>query len=69
MSTYPVHLYPGCPCRRCDSVTWEWFYRDNGLFQRMSLCPECGSKRCPGAMDHLRHPPPVPQPSREDDGT
>lgn len=51
---YPQHLYPRCPCFRCDQAdTPEW----PGLpgFKiptRMSLCPTCGNKRCPGAADH-----------------
>jgi len=48
---YPADLYPGCPCYRCDSPTWT-----TGLsgfaFARMTLCPTCGNKRCPGAVDH-----------------
>jgi hypothetical protein len=39
---YPEHLYPGCPCAACD--------RRNV----MNLCPTCGNKRCPAAMDHAR---------------
>jgi hypothetical protein len=51
---YPRHLYAGCPCYRCDSPTWT---RISGLAiaRRMSLCPTCGSKRCPGARDHDQH--------------
>ncbi|WP_158306514.1 hypothetical protein [Rhodococcus opacus] len=44
---YPADLYPGCPCGEClTAVGGEW---------RMWLCPECGSKRCPGAIHHDRH--------------
>nr|WP_324130082.1 hypothetical protein [Aeromicrobium sp.] len=47
---YPEHLYPGCPCYRCDSPTWGSVA---GIpIARMCLCPTCGNKRCPGAMDH-----------------
>lgn len=49
---YPVDLYPECPCTRCDSQYWPTY---NGLtFARMTLCPNCGNKRCPGAADHDR---------------
>ena len=50
---YPVGLYPGCPCTRCDSPNWptsQWGF----TFARMTLCPTCGNKRCPGAVDHDR---------------
>ena len=47
---YPADLYPGCPCYRCDSQTWRSI---SGIpMARMSLCPTCGNKRCPGAADH-----------------
>jgi hypothetical protein len=50
---YPRDLYPGCPCYACDSQTWRvdptW---GTAFSQRMSLCPQCGNKRCPGAADH-----------------
>lgn len=51
---YPAELYPGCPCYTCDSPTWPVF---NGMLVRvrMSLCPTCGDKRCPGAQDHTQH--------------
>ena len=39
---YPTDLYPGCPCAACD-------HRNV-----MNLCPSCGNKRCPAAMDHAR---------------
>ena len=50
---YPVHLYAGCPCFKCDQP----FEEIDGfkLIIRMSLCPECGNKRCPGAMNHENH--------------
>lgn len=38
----------GCPCHACDSRV----PRASG--KRMSLCPTCGNKRCPGAVDHRR---------------
>lgn len=51
---YPADLYPGCPCHVCDSPTWPTIQL--GAFDvpmaRMSLCPTCGNKRCPGAVDH-----------------
>lgn len=50
---YPTGLYPGCPCYACDSPTWA-----TPFSARMSLCPTCGYKRCPGAMDHTKHPQP-----------
>ena len=57
---YPVALYPGCPCYTCDSMTWDqdgFRLRGELLPQRMSLCPSCGNKRCPGAIHHERHQP------------
>lgn len=43
---YPEHLYPGCPCHACDAPTWtRWI-------TRMSVCPQCGDKRCIGSTDH-----------------
>ncbi|AEQ20960.1 hypothetical protein E3_0470 [Rhodococcus phage E3] len=56
---YPTELYPGCPCYRCDSPSWPTItFRDGEehAVGRMTLCPMCGSKRCPGAMDHTQHP-------------
>lgn len=54
LATYPAELYPGCPCYACDSQTWPQEYAPYGfrLAVRMSLCPHCGNKRCPGARDH-----------------
>jgi hypothetical protein len=61
---YPQAWYPGCPCYACDSSTWptwaDWLglkdeakEADNRPMPiRMSLCPNCGNKRCPGAKDH-----------------
>lgn len=47
---YPTELYPGCPCQTCDSPTWPVLH---GIpLARMSLCPNCGNKRCPGAANH-----------------
>jgi hypothetical protein len=50
---YPTDLYPGCPCYACDSPTWPsdsvW---GTAFSRRMSLCPHCGNKRCPGAANH-----------------
>lgn len=45
---YPPEFYPGCPCFACDSPTWTNKFGP----ERMSLCPTCGNKRCPGAIDH-----------------
>lgn len=47
---YPQEFYPGCPCFACDSPTWALV--GNIPVARMSLCPTCGNKRCPGAADH-----------------
>lgn len=47
---YPPEFYPGCPCYACDSPFWARV--DNFPLMRMSLCPKCGNKRCPGAKDH-----------------
>lgn len=47
---YPQEFYPGCPCWGCDSPTWA----NPFLPERMSLCPSCGNKRCPGAVFHTR---------------
>lgn len=54
MPTYPEHLYPGCPCYRCDEPSWPRITVGDRSFPmgRMSLCPTCGNKRCPGAQDH-----------------
>ena len=62
---YPAEAYPnGCPCFTCDSPSWPtWSERlgkepkpdrgeDDLIRVRMSLCPTCGNKRCPGAKDH-----------------
>lgn len=50
---YPAELYPGCPCWKCDSDTWPTVEGLGfPLRVRMSLCPTCGNKRCPGAADH-----------------
>lgn len=51
-SPYPKLFYPGCPCYRCDSPTWPRLLDGSVVFPRMSLCPNCGNKRCPGAVDH-----------------
>jgi hypothetical protein len=51
---YPAEFYPGCPCYACDSPTWQTDPAF-GVFNirvRMSLCPRCGNKRCPGAANH-----------------
>lgn len=37
---------PDCWCEDCDVKANE------GLRSRMSLCPECGDKRCPRAKSH-----------------
>lgn len=50
---YPKELYPGCPCYACDSQTWERVPLGFARL-RMSLCPTCGNKRCPGAADHRK---------------
>lgn len=47
---YPADLYPGCPCFDCDSQTWHTGFALGRM--RMSLCPNCGNKRCPGAANH-----------------
>lgn len=46
---YPAEFYPGCPCRACDAPTWPAGWPGE---RRMSLCPTCGNKRCPGAANH-----------------
>lgn len=53
---YPQDLYPGCPCYACDSKTWPgWRNGMSAPFPvRMSLCPNCGNKRCPAAFDHTQ---------------
>lgn len=35
-----------CWCERCDQAV------NNGMRTRMSVCPECGDKRCPRSADH-----------------
>lgn len=37
---------PTCWCENCDTAA------NGGLCSRMSLCPECGNKRCPRATHH-----------------
>ena len=45
MMPLPSVKDPGCFCARCDMEV-------NVLRTRMSICPECGDKRCPRAEDH-----------------
>jgi hypothetical protein len=48
---YPVHLFDHeCPCaaRKPDDLDPLSFRA------QMHLCPACGHKRCPGAVDHTR---------------
>lgn len=35
-----------CWCENCDVLA------HNGLRSRMSVCPDCGDKRCPHALQH-----------------
>lgn len=59
---YPADLYPGCPCFKCDQVPRidaELAAGRHAFPNRMSLCPECGDNRCPGAVDHTQHPAPA----------
>ena len=50
---YPAELFPGCPCYACDSQTWKPYPGMKFVVpQRMSVCPTCGYKRCPSAMNH-----------------
>lgn len=51
---YPVDLYAGCPCHRCESPNWEMVTGLGFAMARMTLCPTCSNKRCPGAVDHDR---------------
>lgn len=44
---YPTELYGGCPCHSCCA--------ERGEAWKMTLCPECGDKRCAGAVHHGRH--------------
>lgn len=37
---------PECHCEACDIAA------NGGLRSRMSLCPQCGNKRCPQATHH-----------------
>lgn len=37
---------PACWCETCDTTA------NSGLRSRMSLCPDCGNKRCPKATHH-----------------
>lgn len=37
---------PACWCETCDIAA------NSGLRSRMSLCPQCGDKRCPRAQQH-----------------
>lgn len=53
----PVH--PSCWCRTCensyqdamDAFDADWWMHA-GPFRGMTLCPECGNKRCPRANHH-----------------
>ena len=48
---YPANLFDyECPCaaRKPDDLN-PWSFR-----AQMHLCPTCGNKRCPGAVDHTR---------------
>ena len=38
---------PACWCETCDTTA------NSGLRSRMSLCPDCGNKRCPKATNHV----------------
>ena len=38
-------MRPMCWCETCDETA-------NGLRTRMSVCPQCGDKRCPKAAYH-----------------
>ena len=42
---YLADARPGCHCARCDPDSFG-----------MRVCPDCGHKRCVGAIDHRRHP-------------
>jgi hypothetical protein len=50
----PVHFAESeCPCAACD----PGLIIDGqpiGLASRMSVCPDCGNKRCPKAANHAR---------------
>lgn len=50
---YP-DIFGGCPCYACwdkrTPVNPEFGFK----FSVMNLCPTCGNKRCPAAMDHER---------------
>lgn len=37
---------PACHCEACDTAA------NQGFRSRMSLCPQCGDKRCPYAAHH-----------------
>lgn len=55
---YPADLYVGCPCFKCDQPFEEIVLGNGETIQqltRMSVCPECGNKQCPGASDHNNH--------------
>ena len=41
---YKAESRPGCCCVMCDPD-----------FSGMRLCPLCGDKRCPGAVNHRKH--------------
>jgi len=44
--TVPNMRSPDCWCESCDSAT------NQGWRSRMSVCPQCGDKRCPRAKHH-----------------
>lgn len=49
----PVERDPECPCAACDpGLILDG--KPTGLPSRMSVCPDCGNKRCPKAANHAR---------------
>ena len=46
MNAKAITLKINCWCEACDTA------KNNGLRTRMSICPDCGDKRCPKALYH-----------------
>jgi hypothetical protein len=46
---YPAHLFGyRCPCKACVHAEADpWSFG-----AQVHLCPWCGNKRCPGAVNH-----------------
>jgi hypothetical protein len=68
-------IAPSCGCARCDGERRAQLPWPASICARMSLCPDCGSKRCPRAAFHgnscavrdgLTAEPSGPEPTSDD---